>query len=555
MKKIFKKALGIGVVLLVSVFFVGGYVSGGHRTKVFLNDVLVSDLSRGDLTLLVEGYVSELGEKNVKIGEVVVSNKDLGLTFDVNQTKKKILKNMRFRLWGGESVNAKAEALVRSREGVVVRPVLNYDPQEVQTKINYVVARFKQEAKEAGLFWSEEQGWYVKEGQIGREVADENYIARQIFSDLLQNAGDLKVSNTYMVRYKKVFPEFTTSEAENMLASLRKDYLLAPVRVVTKGQEIGKVDFSDSKDWFDFDYKENQIYVEQEVLEDRVEKIAKAYESKLASVRLLDIEEFQSEYDGQTYLKAVLDADLQQANMVDRVALKRDILLAKSGAQVELQFHNRAVSIVSDIEGMEFPDLISYGKSDYSLGAYANRVHNVKTATALQDLTIIPQGSIYSFNRVGGWVTYAKGYKDGEVIFGSVAKYVAGGGVCQVSTTMYRAAVFAGLPIEARKNHSWDVSYYRDVYGVDAAVYPPGGLDLKFKNDTPGPILVHTYVDEENQNVYFEMYGTSDGRSVSLGEPDITWLGGGAKKIITAWKIVRSGGVIEEREIVSRYSL
>jgi len=547
-----KKFRILGSFFVIGVFLSLVFFGGRSANDVYLNNVLVSNFSRSDLSKVVGEYLFKLESRKVELGNVIVAIKDLGIEFDLDLTEKEILRERRYNYW--QVLTARATDNNTYDNAVIVAPIVTYDPKVLQARINYIVKEFKQSPKEASLDWSEENGWFVDDGLIGREVADEDFITKQILQDLVKDATNLNSPTRYRIRYKKVYPEFTTAAAWSMLEKLKEQYLNSSVKVLSEGREVASLNMDGDPEWFEFDYKEKQIYVNQKKLEEEVENLAAEYESDLAKVKLIGIEEFESEYDGEVYLKAKLDGDLQKANMVDRAALKRDILAAHGQESVELKFHDRAVSIISDIEGMEFPDLISYGKSDYSLGAYANRVHNVRTATAFQDLTIIPQGSTYSFNRVGGWVTYAKGYKSGEVIFGTVAKYVAGGGVCQVSTTMYRAAVYAGLPIEARRNHSWDVSYYRDVYGVDAAVYPPGGLDLKFVNNTPGPILIHSYLDEDNKNVYFEMYGTSDGRSVSLGEPDITWLGGGAKKIVTAWKIVRAGGIVEEKEIVSRYS-
>ena len=80
--------------------------------------------------------------------------------------------------------------------------------------------------------------------------------------------------------------------------------------------------------------------------------------------------------------------------------------------------------------------------------------------------------------------------------------------------------LFGGLPITERKAHSYAVAYYARPmgYGLDATIYPPD-VDLKFKNDTPGYILIQAYVDGED--AYFKFYGTSDGRTVEMDGPYI----------------------------------
>ena len=95
-----------------------------------------------------------------------------------------------------------------------------------------------------------------------------------------------------------------------------------------------------------------------------------------------------------------------------------------------------------------------------------------------------------------------------------------GGGVCQVSTTVFRAALDAGLPIVERTAHSYRVSYYEQdsPVGIDATIYRPS-VDLKFLNDTPNYILVASEFDEANYSLIYKIYGTNDGREVEITEP------------------------------------
>ncbi|MBD3156604.1 vancomycin resistance protein, partial [Candidatus Peregrinibacteria bacterium] len=99
---------------------------------------------------------------------------------------------------------------------------------------------------------------------------------------------------------------------------------------------------------------------------------------------------------------------------------------------------------------------------------------------------------------------------------GTIPEY--GGGLCQVSSTIYRAALMSGLPIVERSPHSYAVSYYAQIYGygLDATIYI-GVHDVKFINDTPGHILIQAYA--EGSQAFFKFYGTDDGRSVALEGP------------------------------------
>ena len=98
-----------------------------------------------------------------------------------------------------------------------------------------------------------------------------------------------------------------------------------------------------------------------------------------------------------------------------------------------------------------------------------------------------------------------------------------GGGVCQVSSTLFRALLNSGLPITERQAHAYRVSYYEQGSspGLDATVYSPSP-DLKFVNDTPGYILIEATADTKNYSLVFEIYGTSDGRVASITKPVVT---------------------------------
>lgn len=164
--------------------------------------------------------------------------------------------------------------------------------------------------------------------------------------------------------------------------------------------------------------------------------------------------------------------------------------------------------------------LLAVGYSTFR-GSPINRMHNIVVGIAKFNGVIIPKGAEFSLGETLGPVDASTGYlpelviKEGEIL----PEY--GGGLCQVSSTIFRGALFAGLPITQRKAHTYAVAYYALPlgYGLDATVYPPQ-VDLKFVNDTPGAILIQSFV--KGKEVYVKMYGTSDGRSAVLEGPQIS---------------------------------
>lgn len=168
------------------------------------------------------------------------------------------------------------------------------------------------------------------------------------------------------------------------------------------------------------------------------------------------------------------------------------------------------------IENLGIVTLLGKGESDFS-GSPPSRAFNIKLGAEKLNGTFIKPGEEFSFMNAIGEIGAKEGYQFALVIKngGDLVKEY-GGGLCQVSTTMFRAAIYAGLTITERFAHSLPVQYYNP-QGFDATVYSPHP-DLRFVNDTPSNILVQTKI--KGNKLYFEFYGTSDGREVKLTGPE-----------------------------------
>lgn len=162
-------------------------------------------------------------------------------------------------------------------------------------------------------------------------------------------------------------------------------------------------------------------------------------------------------------------------------------------------------------------ELIGRGYSEFH-GSIPGRIHNVELAASRINGVLIAPGETLSFVNTIGDISAATGYqsayiiKDGRTVLGD------GGGVCQVSTTLFRAALDAGLPIPDRHAHAYRVHYYEEAgykAGIDATVFSPS-VDLKITNDTPTHILIQTKTDTKNLSLTFELYGTRDGRIAEI---------------------------------------
>ena len=155
-------------------------------------------------------------------------------------------------------------------------------------------------------------------------------------------------------------------------------------------------------------------------------------------------------------------------------------------------------------------------------GSSQARIANVKVAAARFNGIIIPPKGTFSFNDIVGNISKEDGFEEGLVIVGNRTIKGVGGGVCQVSTTAYQAALRAGFPVVERYNHGYRVRYYEDKVlglgpGFDSTVYSPWA-DLKFVNDSEAHLLIETEYNPAKVTVTFRMYGTKDGREVQFSD-------------------------------------
>ncbi|OGH39196.1 MAG: hypothetical protein A3B44_02700 [Candidatus Levybacteria bacterium RIFCSPLOWO2_01_FULL_38_21] len=167
-------------------------------------------------------------------------------------------------------------------------------------------------------------------------------------------------------------------------------------------------------------------------------------------------------------------------------------------------------------------ELLASGTSLFQ-HSITNRIYNISLASTRLNGILIAPNEIFSFNKALGDVSAFTGYQQAYVIQNGKTVLGDGGGVCQVSTTFFRALLNAGLPIAERHAHAYRVGYYEQDSppGLDATVFAPS-VDLRFKNDTGNYILIQTYIDPNVQRLTFELYGTKDGREVTIGKPVVT---------------------------------
>src|SRR3990167_8864550 len=252
-----------------------------------------------------------------------------------------------------------------------------------------------------------------------------------------------------------------------------------------------------------------------------VENIAETIDAKTINAKL--------RFEGGKVVEFTPAQDGQELDIGKTTKMIQDSLLSP---QPDV---NKAVTIVlpvsttrakvegSGINELGIRELVGRGISYFS-GSIANRIHNISLGADRISGTIVAPGEVFSFNKSVGEISASTGYRQAYVISSGKTVLDDGGGICQVSTTVFRAALNAGLPIVKRTAHSYRVGYYEQGSykpGIDATVFAPA-VDFQFKNDTGRHILVQTVVDRANAKLQVDFYGTGDGRKVEISQPVVS---------------------------------
>lgn len=219
----------------------------------------------------------------------------------------------------------------------------------------------------------------------------------------------------------------------------------------------------------------------------------------------------------------------------------------------------------SEEEGQGYLVLLSSGRSNFSGSPWGREKNIEKAVREHLNNILIPPDATFSFNAtLGGPVTQSRGWYEALGIFenGDELRPTPGGGLCQTSTTVYRAVLAGGLPVIERRSHSLYVSYYKKYgVGLDATIFP-GSQDLAFVNDTPSYLLMQATTEGKDVTVNF--YGIPDGRKVVLDGPyfsttapdDLRIYGRKLREKEIAWiqRIVRPSGEEQKNVILSSYN-
>lgn len=409
-----------------------------------------------------------------------------------------------------------------------------------------VEAEVGYQPRSSELTWKEGVGWEYVPPQDGRALntvrTERSW--QKLIADL--QAGDKQP--TLRLSTRRVQPEMNALMKQEQLAKVQQQIgeLTKQPLELRLGSEVLFLDLNSREDFLRID--EGIVSVDQDALKEWAEEFAEQYSRPTNVVSIIGKEE-----ERPGVFRAITQGEFQEGTRIKAEEVAQQVLnaLSQKEKSIAVKTYEIPVKVYSELEGVEY-QLLSVGYSEYSKGNAPNRVHNIKTGLGRLNGLMIDRGQEISFNKSVGRID--NDFRMGWGIFGTTALPVLGGGICQVSTTFYRALLNLGVPITMRQNHSWDLNYYQaGGYGLDATVFPEKGLDVKGINDIDSQLFIYSYDRPETEEAFVLIYGKGDGRKVSLEphEDYVPFKGGKTLK----WKqvIEMPDGQLRENEIVSRY--
>lgn len=359
-------------------------------------------------------------------------------------------------------------------------------------------------------FTKDDDGW---KAEAVEGVSGDEFDVNAFQTALLTNLSNLSEEPTPLVITRRN-PEVSLADAEKLTDRAVAALERAPFAVTVDSEGVaGSWTFTEEDLADMLAPGVDGLDVEDEAFAARLDAIAAEVETPAQNARF----ELQN---GRVTEFAASETGLS----VDRDAAHEAFVAALNGDATDVALLLIAVEPTvktEDVNDMGIADMLGTGTSSYR-GSPANRIKNIANGVGFLNGLLIAPGETFSLLNALKPFEISNGYLPELVIKGDKIEPEVGGGLCQIGTTTFRAALNSGLPINERSNHSLVVSYYNDPSngrpGTDATIYDPAP-DLKFTNDTGHYILFEAEMFTDTQDLRFTFWGTSDGRRGSYTPP------------------------------------
>lgn len=484
----------------------GLYYQGKIYPNIYVANQNLSGKSQSQAYQQLESYYQDIKNLPLKLAfqdkNWQLTAGDLGLEIDLAQTVNKA-----YQIGRNPSIFTNIQTLfkLQSKEESLA-PILIVNQDKLNEFLTSIENEINIPLTQPSLFISTDGTLVLTSAQPGREVE------KQLLTQLITNTFITKLEQPILIPVSILLPQTTSSQEEDTRARAE--------RLVSKKLVL---EISDKKYPLEKNELINLISFTGGFAEEKIASftanLSHSYDTPPQDAA------FKFENGKVTVFKPAKDGiALNQSRTIPLVLGELENLESTTSSQLVLTIPitNSPPNIkTGDANDLGIRELLGRGIS-YFRGSIAGRVHNIALAAARINGAVVKPGEEFSFNASVGDISSATGYQQAYIIQNGRTILGDGGGVCQVSTTLFRAVLNSGLPITARTAHAYRVAYYEQGFGagLDATVYSPS-VDFKFTNDTPAHILIQAYPDTQNYTLIFEIYGTSDGRTAYVSTPRI----------------------------------
>ncbi len=465
--------------------------------------------------LRVEFQYPDQGEITLQYDELswTATPAELGMFFSPNFNAERAL-NIGREEGPTKRVAAQIQTL---RHGIILAPEFVLDEDTGLQYLKSIAEGVNQPVVEASLKL-EGLNVLVQPGQIGREMdlpASLEVVALQLQS-MQSGSIPLIVTETYPAILdvtaqaefaRQILSQPMTLRIPDAVENDPGPWTIQPDKLVEM-MIIERVSTQDGDEYrIALDSEQLREYLDNRALKiNREPKNARMYfDDETLELAVIDPEE----------VGFILDVD---QSIID---IQEQLLEGKHEIDLAVEKTQPGVTAASTAEELGVTELVS-AETTYFYGSDSSRINNIATAAAKFHGIFIAPGETFSMAEQLGDVSLDTGYSEAWIIFGDRTIKGVGGGVCQVSTTLFRTVFFGGFPVVERWPHAYRVLYYEQnsngsnnpkLAGLDATVYVPV-VDFKFTNDTDHWLLMETYIYESYRQLVWKFYGTSDGRTV-----------------------------------------
>lgn len=398
--------------------------------------------------------------------------------------------------------------------GVYVQPVILFDQRVAYQYLRQIALQIDQPVREGGLSL-EGTNVIATPGQIGRELkidATLIYLGAQ-----LQTFSDGEVPLVIQEIQPQVIDVSAQAETARMILSQPLTLVVPNSGAANPGPFVYDVQILASllgvqktADGIQVTLNTNGLSEMLQLVKSRVDRPSKnarfIFNDNTRQLEVIEESQSGLVVDVDASVRAINEALLRGEHTVPLVIVEEQPRVASTATGAELGITE-----------------LLWAETSYFYGSSPERIQNIQAAAARFHGVLVAPGEVFSMGETMGDVSLESGFAEALIIYGGRTIKGVGGGVCQVSTTLFRTAFFAGFPIVERYSHAYRVSYYEmtasgaidpRLAGLDATVYFPL-VDFKFKNDSPYWILMETYVNVNARTLTWKFYSTKDGRTVA----------------------------------------